>query len=309
MRGQRIVEVPEIEGNTPCQLFGKGTCPGCYSETLYPIRRAKVKGNAKTPPRGLLRAGVWREWTPDDWKRFKSMYPTRRYFLVTRGLWSKEHHEQVLDDPYCVNVQVSTWRIGGEFSPDIEMLRWLLSTSEKTIIRLISSRETASEFAALVKELGAWWRLMETPLRQSGGPKTYGTETPLQAAGVKVGIRCNTPCEECIKENGFLGCAVTAEFLKRIPSLPEFTPERHAPEPRIRFPWSEVTTSSLLALGGEASLQDLYAKARELYPKIETSPLWQIRIRARVQEIAINVGRGRWRIAGASKPSNPEMGE
>ena len=147
MRGQRIVEVPEIEGNLPCEFFGKGTCPGCYSETLYPIRRAKVKGNAKTPPRGLLRAGVWREWTPDDWKRFKTMYPTRRYFLVTRGLWSKEHHELVLADPYCVNLQVSTWRIGGEFSPDIEMLQWLLSTSEKTVIRLISSRETASEFA------------------------------------------------------------------------------------------------------------------------------------------------------------------
>ena len=78
---------------------------------------------------------------------------------------------------------------------------------------------------------------------------------------------------------------------------------------RIRFPWSEVTTSSLLDLGGEASLQDLYAKARELYPKIETSPLWQIRIRGGVEEIAINVGRGRWKIAGASKPSNPEMGE
>ena len=99
MRGQRIVEVPEIEGNLPCEFFGKGTCPGCYSETLYPIRRAKVKGNAKTPPRGLLRAGVWREWTPDDWKRFKTMYPTRRYFLVTRGLWSKEHHELVLAGP------------------------------------------------------------------------------------------------------------------------------------------------------------------------------------------------------------------
>jgi hypothetical protein len=295
MRGQRIVEVPEIEGNLPCQFFGKGTCPGCYSEPLYRIRRVKVKGTARTPARGLLRAGVWREWTPDDWKRFKSMYPSRRYFLVTRGLWEKAHYEQLLQDTYCVNVQVSTWYIGGTFSPDIELLRWLLSVSQKTVIRLVSSKETAHAYGELVERLGMWWRFMETPWREPHGPKTYGTKTPLEAAGVRVGIRCNTSCEDCIGENGFLGCAVTAEFLKRIPSLPQFTPTRHEPEERIRFEWSRLTTEALEMLGGEASLQELYAKVQELEPRVSTNHLWQVRIRSRIQELATNVGRGRWR--------------
>ena len=30
MRGQRIGEVPEIEGSLPCLLFGKGTCVGAF---------------------------------------------------------------------------------------------------------------------------------------------------------------------------------------------------------------------------------------------------------------------------------------
>ena len=78
----------------------------------------------------------------------------------------------------------------------VELLQWLLSTSDKTILRLITSKETAPAYADLARTLGRWWRLMETPWRESGGPKTYGTETPLQALGLKVGIRCNTSCED-----------------------------------------------------------------------------------------------------------------
>ncbi len=306
MRGQRIVEVPEIEGNLPCQFFGKGTCPGCYSETLYRVRRAKVTGTAKTPPRGLLRAGVWREWTPEDWKRFKSVFPSRQYFLVTRGLWSKEYYAQVLEDPNCVNLQVSAWFVGGPFSPDVELIKWLLSTSEKTIIRLITAKESAPTYAELVKSLGMWWRFMETPWRRPGGPKTYGTETPLEALGVRVGIRCNTPCEECIKENGFLGCAVTSQFMKIIPRLPEFRPARHKPESRVRFEWKRLTREALERLGGEASLQELYAEVTDHEPGVSAAPLWQVRIRGRVQELATNVGRGRWRMTTAC--DKPEAG-
>ena len=220
MRGQRIVEVPEIEGSLPCQYFGKNLCAGCYSEDVYRIRRVKVTGRARTPRKGLLRAGVWREWTYEDWKRLKQLFPERRYFLVSRGLWKPEHYEEVLRDPSCVNLQVSTWRVGDGFSPDRQTLQWLLSTSPKTIIRLLTTQENAPSFAELVKEMGMWWRFMETPLRKHGGMKTYGTETPLQALGVRVGIRCNTPCEDCTRENGILGCACHGADARENPFAP-----------------------------------------------------------------------------------------
>jgi len=294
MRGQRIVEVPEIEGSLPCQYFGKNLCAGCYSEDVYRIRRVKVTGRARTPRKGLLRAGVWREWTYEDWKRLKQLFPERRYFLVSRGLWKPEHYEEVLRDPSCVNLQVSTWHVGDGFSPDRQTLQWLLSTSPKTIIRLLTTQENAPSFAELVKETGMWWRFMETPLRRHGGMKTYGTETPLQALGVRVGIRCNTPCEDCTRENGILGCAATAQMLERIPSLPEFRPERHEPTPKVRYAWSEITVKALRSLGGKASLQELYERAKEQNPGIEKNAMWQIRVRSRVQELGTNVGRGRW---------------
>jgi len=48
MRGQRIVEVPEIEGSLPCQYFGKNLCAGCValeisvSGALKPLNRLNV---------------------------------------------------------------------------------------------------------------------------------------------------------------------------------------------------------------------------------------------------------------------------
>ncbi len=305
MRGQRIVEVPEIEGSLPCQFFGKGTCPGCYSEAVYRIRKVKVTGKGRTPKKGLLRAGVWREWTHEDWKRFKALFPDRRYFLVSRGFWERGQYEEILRDPNCVNLQISTWLRGGEFVPSKETVRWLLQASTKVIVRLITDAENAPRFAELVKETGLWWRFMETPLRKPGGTKTYGTRTPLQDLGVRVGIRCNTHCEDCVKENGILGCAATAEMLRRISSLPEFRPERREPEPRVRYPWTEITGSALRALGGEATLQELYSKVLELRPGIDKNPMWQIRIRSRVQEIGENTGRGRWRMQDESANYHP----
>ena len=294
MRGQRIVEVPEIEGSLPCQFFGKGRCPGCYSESVYRIRRVKVTGTATTPKKGLLRAGVWREWTYDDWKRLKSLFPDRRYSLVSRGFWEKEQYEEVLQDDCCVNLQISTWFLGEEFVPGEETVRSLLEASPKVIVRLLTDAENAPRFARLVKETGCWWRFMETPIRRHGGMKTYGTETPLEKIGVRVGIRCNTPCEDCTKENGFLGCAATAQMVQRIRTSPAFRPERHEPVPKVRYAWSEITADALSALGGEASLQELYARVAESNPGIERNPMWQIRVRARVQGIATNVSRGRW---------------
>lgn len=301
MRGQRIGEVPEIEGSLPCLLFGKGTCVGCYSEAAYRIRKAKVvPGAARANRKGLLRAGVWREWTPEDWERFKKLYPERNYFLVTRGICPKEFYGRVLADPHCINLQVSTWYVNGEFSPDIEKLKWLLSVSGKTVIRAITSEENAVAFARLIEGLGCWWRFMETPWRKPGGPKTYGTETPLERAGTRVGIRCNTPCEDCIEENGFLGCAVTAPFLRKIPELPVFNPARHSKLLRKRFRWTELVAEAFRRLGGESSLQGLYAAVREIEPKVAENPMWQLRIRSRVQELAVRVGPGRWE---AKKPA------
>lgn len=297
MRGQRIGEVPEIEGSLPCLLFGKGTCIGCYSEAVHRIRKAKVvPGAARANGKGLLRAGVWREWTPEDWERFKKLFPERRYFLVTRGIWPEEFYGRVLADPLLVNLQVSAWYVDGELSPDVEKLKRLLSASDKTIVRVITSGENVAAFSRLIEELGCWWRFMETPWRKPGGPKTYGTETPLDALGTRVGIRCNTPCETCVKENGFLGCAATAPFLKLLPTFPEFQPARHERRERKRMLWKRLVLMALNNLGGEAELKDLYAEVLAIEPAVSESPLWKTRVRAKVQELCVRTGKGRWNL-------------
>lgn len=233
-----------------------------------------MTGTAATPKKGLLRAGVWREWTYDDWKRFKSLFPDRRYFLVSSGFWEKEQYEEVLRDDGCVNLQISTWLLGGDFAPSEQVVRSLLEASPKVIVRLLTDMENVPSFARRVGRSGCWWRFMETPIRRHGGMKTYGTETPLEKVGVRVGIRCNTSCEDCTRENGFLGCAATARMVQRIQTTPAFQPERHEPVPKVRYAWSRITADGLNALGGEASLQELYAKVTEANPGIEKNPMW-----------------------------------
>jgi len=308
MRGQRIGEVPEIEGSLPCLLFGKGTCIGCYSEAVHRIRKAKVvPGAARANGKGLLRAGVWREWTPEDWERFKKLFPERRYFLVTRGIWPEEFYGRVLADPLLVNLQVSAWYVDGELSPDVEKLKRLLSASDKTIVRVITSGENAATFSRLIEELGCWWRFMETPWRKPGGPKTYGTETPLDALGTRVGIRCNTPCETCVKENGFLGCAATAPFLRLLPTFPEFQPARHERRERKRMLWKRLVLMGLNNLGGEAELKDLYAEVLAIEPAVSESPLWKTRVRAKVQELCVRSGKGRWNLVPKETAPSEEV--
>jgi hypothetical protein len=73
MAGSGLVPCPEVEQKRPCQFFGKGFCPSCYSEDLFPMRLATSRHtHNKTERHGLIRLGTYIEITADLWAQFKA---------------------------------------------------------------------------------------------------------------------------------------------------------------------------------------------------------------------------------------------
>jgi hypothetical protein len=222
MVGTPIVMCPEIERADRCIYFGKGLCPNCYAERLWPLRRHSWKGKAKTPPTGLIRLGTWREILPDDYEKFKSMFPQRHFFLITRGLLPLAFYEKVNSDPFCVNLQVSVDVIGNEVIPSEEKLSKLARLS-KVLFRFKTLDENVNIFIDLARRLGIpFYRILETPLRLPGGCKLYDPTPMSKKLPSNLFFRCNTKCADCSKENGVLVCAINPEKLKPL--------QKHAPE-------------------------------------------------------------------------------
>jgi hypothetical protein len=305
----------EIEQLRSCSLFG-GKCimssiKACYAEKAIKLRRRNSRHiHNETGPReaGLIRLGVYIEVTPELWAQFKAGrgtwaccgqewvredFPTRPYFLITRGVWDKEFYEKVLADPYCVNVQVSCSifeELGGEVDPSREKLAWF-AQFDKVIFRFGTTEQNAETFSHLASEIGIRrWKVMETPMRLRGAPHYYGTRTYLEDAGWnwREFGRCNTECADCVLENGTTLCAARPRIL---PILAQ--KEGRTPPPRTipgRIPinveeWRVEVISALNELGGQARTRDVYEVLQKRFPMIQKlKPGWTFRVRELIQE-------------------------
>jgi len=300
MEGIAITDCPEVEGLEPCAFFGKGLCPYCYSERAYRLRAATA-GGLKATGRGTVRLGTWIEVLPRHYRRFKELFPERRYFLLTRGLNPMSMYREVDADPLALNIQVSVDAMR-ETVPGEDALRQLL-TLDKAFFRLKTTFENARRLDRLVEDLGIpRRRVMETPLRARRW--AYGRTTPLEKLGwgYREFLRCNTPCADCVDENGLVACLVT----------PRFNPSRmvYGPPPRqsmyVKVPWQQTIREAIRAMGevreveGKPmrilSLPRIYDYVLSHYPAVIYKPTWQFRVRVAVQLCAVNVGRGLWAI-------------
>jgi len=211
MLGTPIVMCPEIERADPCVYFGKGFCPNCYAENLWPLRKKSWKGRSETPAGGLIRLGTWREILPEDYERFKSLFPRRYFFLITRGLLPMYFYEKVNSDSFCVNLQVSVDIINNKIIPPEEKLLEFTKLS-KILYRFKTLSSNVEAFISLPQKLSIpYRRVLETPLRLPYGQRLY-CHTPMSTYLSKnLFFRCNTKCVDCQKENGLLVCTVNPE--------------------------------------------------------------------------------------------------
>jgi hypothetical protein len=294
MKGIAITDCPEVEGLEPCAFFGRGLCPHCYAERAYRLRVA-TSGGLKATGRGIVRLGTWIEVLPRHYRRFKELFPSRRYFTLTRGLNPMEMYKEMEGDPLALNIQVSVDYVG-RYVPDEDRLHQLLALS-KAFFRL----KTTDDNAAKLAELGIpRRRVIETPLR--GKKWAYGRTTPLEKLGwpYKEFLRCNTPCRECVAENGLVACLVT----------PRFDPARmiYGPPPRqsmyVQVPWQGTIREAIRTLGEVQDVDGRPVRALPLsriyeyflsqYPAVVYKPTWQFRVRVAVQQCAVHVGKGVW---------------
>ena len=208
MKGSPIVMCPEIEGIDKCIYFGTGMCKNCYAENLWQKRKTGWRGKSKTPPSGLIRLGTWREILPEDYMKFKELFPERDFFLITRGLLSQEFYSKIDKDSRCRNIQASVDINEGESIPNKEKLKELLAL-KKVLFRFKTMDSNVTDFMCLAAELEIPKdRILETPLRLGGykGHKNYQA-TPLSEHWDKGTYWvCNTECADCAKENGVLVC-------------------------------------------------------------------------------------------------------
>lgn len=211
MVGTPIVMCLEVERADPCIYFGAGMCLNCYAEHLWPLRKMSWRGKNKTPQTGLIRLGTWREITPGDFADFKSAFPSRLFFLITRGLLPTEFYRSVASDAACVNLQVSVDVADGKFIPPVERLAEL-ARLPKVMFRFKTLDSNVAAFVAMAGQLNIpRWRILETPLRLPNGHKLYDP-TPLSKCLPLDGFfRCNTKCADCAKENGVLVCAINPD--------------------------------------------------------------------------------------------------
>jgi hypothetical protein len=221
MMGTQIVMCPEIERADPCIYFGKGFCPNCYAERLWFLRKQSWKGRTKTPAKGLIRLGTWREILPQDYERFKSLFPYRYFFLITRGLLPMWFYEKINSDQFCVNLQVSVDIVNNKVIPTEEKLL-KFSKLSKILYRFKTLPSNVDAFVELSQKLGIpSCRILETPLRLPYGQKLYDP-TPMSKRLAKNSfLRCNTECIDCTKENGTLVCAINPEKFNSLVNLPQ----------------------------------------------------------------------------------------
>jgi hypothetical protein len=312
-----IVACAPLEGPTvPCKFFaGKDLsqsplCPGCWSAALFKVRRANGrKGRSKvqkTPRKGLVRLGTWREIPYEDWKAFKAgrgttpagvdwedaSLPNRFYFLITRGLEESAYYEEVSRDPKALNIQVSVDIIIDETGrtrqiPHDARLRELAAMpkvmfrfktlSETRIHKGLTFQRNVERFVALRERLGiAPVRILETPLRL--GTHSYGEDTPLQKLALPMlpsssFMRCNSPCQDCRGENSVLACAATERILERLSKVGTATPVRAPKPPEVHIDWTTLAKTALDNLGGTSPLKAIYAEVRRLEPAVERNPI------------------------------------
>lgn len=304
----------EIEQLRGCSLFG-GKCVmsrinACYAEKAIKIRRKNSRHiHGSTPLDGVIRLGVYIEVTPELWAEFKAGhgkwaccgeewtredFPTRSYFLITRGIWSEEFYTKVLNDPYCLNVQVSTSifeELGDTVDPAPAKLAWF-AKQEKVIFRYGTTTENVHKFVKLTEDLGIpRYRIMETPMRLKGRPHYYNTRTYLEDAGWKWQEfgRCNTECKDCVKENGTTLCAARPRLLPILGQKVRAPPVRviAGEIPRNVPEWREEVVSAMNELGGEAQTRQVYAVIEGRFPLLsKLKPGWKFRVRVLIQEVA-----------------------
>lgn len=312
-----LVTCNEVEQRRECVYFGTCTTSkarACYAELLLPMRRQtsndgeKNHKHTRTPPRGIIRLGTYIEFTERLWEEFKSGrgdydcgehvwerpdFPTRFYFLITRGLSDIGFYEKVLADPYCLNVQVSTdieTALEDLIMPDRTKLQWF-AKQPKAQFRFKTTRDNAHLFIKLATDLGIpWERVLETPLRLPKQPHAYGTETYLEKAGQdpRGFARCNTSCGDCVKENGALWCAtrpVVWANLKRPVPVRHTQPQMKSWEQQLLdIQWKRDAARCMSAHGGECSVREAYAWFLKEYPVLEFGkPNWQFKVRVGLQ--------------------------
>lgn len=322
MAGVALHPCPEVEQLEACSFFGKGLCPSCYAEPLLKLRKATTKHVHKhTPKKGLVRLGTYIEILPHHYDRFKAGegtwtccgstwsrpdFPTRRFFLITRGLNPTEFYERIAADPYCVNIQVSVDILpDGGVVPDEERLAEY-ARIPKVLFRAKSTPLNAWAWAPLFDRLQVTvGRVMETPLRSrvletklEDGAFAYGRKTLLEDAGWDSPsfMRCNTACKDCHKENGVLACAVTPNMMARLPDLQRPAPPRHT-YTLHHLAWSDEARRMLAELGGSATVREAYAWFETHHPElIVGKPNWQFKVRTAIQRVAAKGEDGKWHL-------------
>lgn len=210
-----LVDVPEIEGSKGCVYFNKkiGTkelCESCYAKGLWYVRKNTFKGIRKTPKRGVCRLGTWSEILPEDYKKFKELFPTRKFFLITRGLLNPNFYNKLNNDPCCLNIQISVdWHEVAGYIPNVHKVKWFLSLP-KVLLRFKTTHENVERFTCLKSILNIGNnRILETPLRtRSNGIKLYQT-SPMNKIGQAGHFLCNSKCVDCSStgNNKMLVCA------------------------------------------------------------------------------------------------------
>ena len=327
MSGVPLIECHEIEQLHPCIYFDDPKVPCslyCYAKPLMNLRKASSTHVHKaTKRKGLIRLGTYIEVLPEMYDQFKAGrgkwsccgeewhrvdFPTRRYFMITRGLLDLSFYGKVNADPLSVNIQVST-DIDSETQvlvPDMEKLAELAKLN-KVLFRFKSHMGNAHLWADVVRRLElSVGRVMETPIRSRvmetkllAGHFAYGKQTALEKVGWKTGdfMRCNTACKDCFKENGFLACAVTPGMMARLTDIRRPDPPRHTYDLHA-IKWRVESTRALTELGGEASVQDVYAWFQKNHPELEVGkPGWRFKVRAGLNGAGDRVARGRWRLS------------
>lgn len=211
MLGSRIVMCPEIEGIEPCKFFGKDICEDCYAERLHPVRKLSWKGKSKTPSKGIIRLGTWREITLEDYIKFKELFPDRHFFLITRGLENYSFYKTVCKDPYCINIQVSVDIKKNENSVSNPLPGYgrllAMNTLSKTIFRFKTTDDTVTTFEEIRAFLRPKTPPLETPLRKRGAKKIE-KKTPIEKTPILKHryLKCAGKCESCHETNGINVC-------------------------------------------------------------------------------------------------------
>lgn len=320
MAGVALHSCPEVEQLEPCSFFGAGLCPSCYAEPLLKLRKATSRHvHKRTPKGGLIRLGTYIEVLPEHYNSFKAGqgtwrccgaawsradFPTRRFFLITRGLSPVDFYERVAADPYCVNIQVSVDILDGNVTVPDEYRLGELARIPKVLFRAKTTGQNARLWAPLFDRLEvALGRVMETPLRSrvletklEDGAFAYGKRTLLEQAGwdTPAFMRCNTACADCHKENGFLACAVAPAMMARLSVLSRPAPPRHT-FTLHHIKWADEARRMLGDLGGSATVQQAYAWFAEHHPELVVGkPNWRFKVRVALQRVATRTDGRTW---------------